>query len=198
MKTENAQSAVVRQYLAAVEREAAALPAERRQELVADLAEHIEIALAERPGSSEDILRELGDPRVIVTTALQESGPGAAGAHGATKKAGTGKVARRRAPAWVVASLPAVGFVLGQAEPYTGLGLRIVAFVMLCRSLHWTWDQKWIGLTVTAIVPVLMAVAAYFGCQPDPMPQSVRMPLIVSSVVLMLGGAGWLWKVRKR
>lgn len=200
MKTENAQSTVVRQYLAAVEREAAALPADRRQELVSDLAEHIEIALAERPGSSADILRELGDPRVIVATALQESGAATgaegAGAHGATGKAGAGKAARRRAPAWVVALLPAVGFVVGQAEPYTGLGLRVVAFVMLCRSRHWTWDQKWIGLTATAVVPLLMAVAAYFGCLPDPMPSALRMSVVISSVVLMLGGAGWLWKVR--
>ncbi|MEE1746683.1 MULTISPECIES: HAAS signaling domain-containing protein [unclassified Streptomyces] len=67
---------LVREYLAAVEREASALPAERRQELVADLAEHIEVALTERPESCRDILRELGDPRTMAATAFQESGFG--------------------------------------------------------------------------------------------------------------------------
>ncbi|GAA2310466.1 DUF1700 domain-containing protein [Streptomyces caniferus] len=64
MKTTSAQSASVRQYLAAVAREPAVLPADRRHELGSDLAEHIETELAERPGSEAEILRELGDPRV--------------------------------------------------------------------------------------------------------------------------------------
>ncbi|WP_425329705.1 HAAS signaling domain-containing protein [Streptomyces cacaoi] len=43
------------QYLAAVEREASALPPERRQELLADLAEHVDVGAGRtprgRPGS---------------------------------------------------------------------------------------------------------------------------------------------------
>ena len=51
-------------YHSAVEREASALPADRRQELLADLAEHIEVTRAERPGTAiGEILAELGDPR---------------------------------------------------------------------------------------------------------------------------------------
>ncbi|MEW2290575.1 hypothetical protein [Streptomyces sp. NPDC047841] len=64
----------VQAFLAAVERETSALPADRRQELLADLAEHIEVALSERPGQEQAILAELGDPRTIAATAL-ESGP---------------------------------------------------------------------------------------------------------------------------
>lgn len=56
-------SDLVQDYLRAVEREASALPAERRQELLADLAEHIEVTRAERPDTAVVVvLAELGDP----------------------------------------------------------------------------------------------------------------------------------------
>lgn len=42
----------IRRYLAAVEREAAALPAQERRELVPDLDEHIRTTLAELPPGS--------------------------------------------------------------------------------------------------------------------------------------------------
>ncbi|MGQ4427819.1 hypothetical protein ACN6LL_002927, partial [Streptomyces violaceoruber] len=71
----------VRDYLAAVEREASALPADRRQELLADLAEHIDVTRAERPDvATGEILAGLGDPRTIAATALAEAGSSGAGA----------------------------------------------------------------------------------------------------------------------
>lgn len=71
----------VRDYLSAAGRESAALPADRRQELLADLAEHIEVTRAERPEAPIGrILAELGDPRTIAATALAEAGNAAAGA----------------------------------------------------------------------------------------------------------------------
>ncbi|TWV42540.1 hypothetical protein FRZ03_19900 [Streptomyces misionensis] len=76
MKSEFAQSTAIESFLRSVEREAAVLPADRRGELLADLAEHIHVALAERPGQEQAVLAELGDPRAIVGTAL-ESEPAA-------------------------------------------------------------------------------------------------------------------------
>ncbi|MCZ0975297.1 hypothetical protein O1L55_36605, partial [Streptomyces albulus] len=64
----------IRRYLAAVDRAASALPGGRRRELVADLGEHIDVALAERPGQLAQILTELGDPEEIAATALREEG----------------------------------------------------------------------------------------------------------------------------
>ncbi|MFE1892793.1 HAAS signaling domain-containing protein, partial [Streptomyces microflavus] len=58
----------VREYLATVERESTALPPAARQELLADLSEHIEVARAERPGDVRAILHEVGDPRTIAHT----------------------------------------------------------------------------------------------------------------------------------
>ncbi|WP_433340876.1 HAAS signaling domain-containing protein [Streptomyces sp. CA-253872] len=85
MKTDDT---LVRDYLAAVARESALLPASARQELIADLGEHIEVALAQRPGSVREILAEVGDPRTIAATAMQELGGAAGVGAGAPGSAG--------------------------------------------------------------------------------------------------------------
>ncbi|BEL08642.1 hypothetical protein Q0Z83_068330 [Actinoplanes sichuanensis] len=64
---------LVTAYLARVERAAGRLPAGRREELLGDLREHIEIARAESGAESEaevrTILERLGDPESIVAAA---------------------------------------------------------------------------------------------------------------------------------
>lgn len=64
---------LVAAYLARVERAASRLPAGRREELLGDLREHIEIARAESGAESEaevrTILERLGDPESIVAAA---------------------------------------------------------------------------------------------------------------------------------
>ncbi|WP_433794577.1 HAAS signaling domain-containing protein [Actinoplanes sp. CA-252034] len=64
---------LVTAYLARVERAASRLPAGRREELLGDLREHIEIARAESGAESEaevrTILERLGDPESIVAAA---------------------------------------------------------------------------------------------------------------------------------
>lgn len=67
----------VRNYLSAVERESSALPADRRQELLADLAERIEVTRTERPDAAiGGILTELGDPRTIAARRWPRRGTG--------------------------------------------------------------------------------------------------------------------------
>ncbi|GIE83175.1 hypothetical protein Aph02nite_91250 [Actinoplanes philippinensis] len=64
---------LVAAYLARVERAASRLPAGRREELLGDLREHIEIARAESGAGTEaevrTILDRLGDPESIVAAA---------------------------------------------------------------------------------------------------------------------------------
>ncbi|MEV4280574.1 HAAS signaling domain-containing protein [Actinoplanes xinjiangensis] len=64
---------LVAAYLARVERAASRLPAGRREELIGDLREHIEIARSESGAESEadvrTILERLGDPESIVAAA---------------------------------------------------------------------------------------------------------------------------------
>ncbi|MFF4539597.1 HAAS signaling domain-containing protein [Streptomyces aureus] len=66
----------IRRYLAAVDRAATALPAGRRKELLADLSEHIDVALAERPGRNPE--RPTDFPRALPSTSSmrwRRSGP---------------------------------------------------------------------------------------------------------------------------
>ncbi|MFD8057853.1 hypothetical protein ACFXA0_27320 [Streptomyces cyaneofuscatus] len=53
---------LVREYFASVERETTALPPAARQDLLADLGEHIEVARAERPGDVRAIPHEGATP----------------------------------------------------------------------------------------------------------------------------------------
>ncbi|MFJ2090698.1 HAAS signaling domain-containing protein [Streptomyces sp. NPDC087901] len=194
MKTDET---LTREYLAAVERETSTLPAAARQELIADLGEHIEVALAERPGSVHEILREVGDPRVIAATALQELG---GTADGPARKPG-----RRRSPAW----LPLVLLVLGDVLPYLGgialtwisFAARVAAVVIVCRARHWTVAQKWTGLTLSVIVPVVAHIAWYFSPVPHHGSAAgpvARWALVVLVLILTLVGTGWLWRNRRR
>ncbi|MFG2625020.1 HAAS signaling domain-containing protein [Streptomyces sp. NPDC048473] len=194
MKTDDT---LVRDYLAAVGRESAALPPAARQELIADLGEHIQVALAERPGSIREILHEVGDPRTIATTALQELGhtPGTL-AH---------KPRRRRSPAW----LPILLLLVSDVLPYAGgialwawlsVIMNITAIVMVCRSRHWTAAQKWIGLTLAALLPVVLHVAWYFVfVVPDDSAatDAWRWTAVALVFVLTVIGCGWLWRTKR-
>ncbi|MCX4548782.1 hypothetical protein OG709_22190 [Streptomyces sp. NBC_01267] len=195
MKTDDT---LVRDYLAAVERESGALPPAARQELVADLGEHIEVALAERPGSIREILQEVGDPRTIAATALQELGH--------TPDARARKPRRRRSPAWLPITLLLVSDVLPYAAPSANVlslisvAFMIAALVMVCRAGHWTAAQKWIGLTLTVILPVVLHVVWYavFIAPDDSHPSGAfRWTVVAFVFVLTLVGCGWLWRTKR-
>lgn len=121
----------VRDYLSAVEREASALPPDRRQELVADLAEHVEVTRAERPGATlGEILAELGDPRTIAATALAEAGSRPAGAPaegGAGDPVRRGKVHPLVPLLMLTLSLPFVMVFSESPGPLFGMLFRIAA-----------------------------------------------------------------------
>ncbi|GHA91829.1 HAAS signaling domain-containing protein [Streptomyces termitum] len=195
----------VRDYLAAVEREVSTLPADRRQELLADLAEHIAVTRAEHPGATDgEVLAELGDPRVIAATALAEAGGGTAAAWGRPPE----EPARRgRVHPLVPLLLLTVPFVLGtlstalltdSAAPQLAVGLvRIVGAVLLCTSVFWTPVQKVVGVVLTI---VLSSVANLLWEETTIAPAGDAPALVANLVTLVVlaASAAWLWRVRRR
>ncbi|MFF5772782.1 hypothetical protein ACFY8V_10480 [Streptomyces californicus] len=184
----------VRDYLAAVEREASALPAGRRQELVADLAEHIEVTRAEQPATPVgDILAGLGDPRTIAATALAEAGVQGA----APAPARRGKVhplvplLMLTVPYLLVILLPDV-YALR-----VGSGIfRIVGGVLLCTSVHWRPRQKVIGVTAIGLLPVIAAVL----WNETTIAPAGELPALVGNLIsltVIAVGSAWLWRSRR-
>ncbi|MEU4154462.1 hypothetical protein [Streptomyces sp. NPDC026659] len=191
---------LVRDYLSAVEREASALPAERRQELLADLAEHIEVTRAERPDTAiGEILAGLGDPRTIAATALAEAGVGSTvllGKGVEDAPARRGKVHPLVPLLMLTLSLPFMMIFPDLPGPAFGVLFRIVGAVLLCTSVHWTTVQKTTGVLLTAVLPsAVFATANLSGTGP-----ATGTPALLANLtvfVLLAGTAAWLWRARR-
>lgn len=140
---------LVKSYLATVARETADLSRERRNELLADLEEHIAVALAEESASGDDeirtVLTRLGDPRTIAETALGDELPAPPVSRGRTL---------------ALLGLLAATDLLTLFTPLLGGPALIGAIWWLWRSPQWRNRDKAIG-TAAALVPPLFAVAQW-------------------------------------
>ncbi|MGD3112274.1 HAAS signaling domain-containing protein [Streptomyces sp. YGL11-2] len=139
---------LVKKYLAAVAREAAGLGPERRNELLADLEEHIAVALAEESASGDDeirtVLARLGDPRTIAATALGEELPAPREIQGRTYA--------------LLGLLAATGPLA--IFPPLGIPVLIGAIWWLWTAPQWRNRDKAIA-TAAALVPLLFVVAQW-------------------------------------
>lgn len=191
---------LVSDYLRVVEREASALPADRRQELLADLAEHIEVTLAERPDASlGEVLAELGDPRTIAATALAEAGIGAAGAparSGGGGPARRGKVHPLVPLLMLTLSLPFVMVFPDHLGPLIGVLFRVTGAVLLCTSVHWTAVQKTTGALLTAVLPTAV-IAAWNQSTSSPAGDIPALAANLVTLALLAGTVTWLWRTRR-
>ncbi|MEU0987367.1 hypothetical protein [Streptomyces sp. NPDC005953] len=190
----------VRDYLSAVERESSALPADRRQELIADLAEHIEVTRAERPDATiGEILAELGDPRTIAATALVEAGNGTAGAptlSDVNAPARRGKV-HPLVPLLMLTIAPPATMLLSNTPGSVVAALcRLIGAVLLCTSVHWTAVQKIIGVLLTLILPVTV-FTTWNLISGHAAPEIPALLANMGSLALIAGTALWLWRVRR-
>ncbi|MEU8630142.1 hypothetical protein [Streptomyces sp. NPDC048669] len=157
------------------------------------------LALAERPGSTREILREVGDPRAIAATAFQELGGGTAGA-----KAGR-KPGRRRSPAW----LPLVLLLVSTVLPYLGgtvllnwiaIAGLVSGVVIVCRVRYWTVAEKWAGVAVAVLVPLVIKVCWYVFVLPDDgsgADPALRWSVVALTLIVTLAGTGWLWRTKR-
>ncbi|MDF6017162.1 hypothetical protein [Streptomyces sp. JH34] len=193
-------AASVRDYLSAVEREASALPADRRQELLADLAEHIEVTRAERPDATlGEILAGLGDPRTIAATALAEAGSRATGipaADGAGGPARRGKVHPLVPLLMLTLSLPFVMVFSESPGPLFGFMFRVAGAVLLCTSVHWTAVRKTTGVLLAAVVPSVV-IATWNLSSGGPTGDTPALLANLGMLALLIGTAAWLWRGRR-
>ncbi|MGW7574796.1 HAAS signaling domain-containing protein [Streptomyces sp. NPDC054765] len=191
----------VHDYLSAVGREASALPADRRQELLADLAEHIEVAHAERPDAAiGEVLAELGDPRTIVATALAEAGSGAAGA---SARGGAGAPGRRgKVHPLVPLLMLTLPFLFALVFPdvpgaqFCSTLFRVIGAVLLCTSVHWTTVQKTTGVLLTAVLPTV-AIGIWIWSTADWTGKTAALLANLAMLALLAGTSAWLWRVRR-
>ncbi|MFJ2740871.1 HAAS signaling domain-containing protein [Streptomyces sp. NPDC087440] len=183
----------VHDYLHAVEREASGLSAERRQELVADLAEHIEVARTERPDVPiSAILAELGDPRPIAETALAEAGQATpARAAAPTRR---GKVHPLIPLVMLTLVLPFAWVIPVGPGTLVSVVLRLGGAVLLCTSVHWTPVQKIVGVLLTAVLPSIAVRAVNVFVTPV---GGAAVLVDVAVLAVIAGTAAWLWRVRR-
>ncbi|WKX71321.1 hypothetical protein [Streptomyces sp. XD-27] len=141
---------LVRDYLRAVARETAGLSAERRNELLADLEEHIAVAIAEESASGDDdgiraVLTRLGDPRTIAATALGDEPPAPQANRGRT-----------------IATLVVLAMAspLALFTPVLGVPALIGTLWLLWTAPQWRHRDKVIG-TAAAIMPLLFWAAQF-------------------------------------
>lgn len=184
---------LVKKYPAAVARESAGLSPERRNELLADLEEHIAVALAEESASGDDeiraVLARLGDPRTIAATALGDEPPAPPAPQAS----------------WLSWARPlAVLVLLVLFGPWTvfapPLGVPLIgALWLLWTGPQWCNRDKVIG-TVTALVPLAFGVAQWvvpggalnFGL-------GVFLPVFLAVLALpVAAGVYLLWAARRR
>ncbi|MEK8144175.1 hypothetical protein NKH18_26955 [Streptomyces sp. M10(2022)] len=193
----------VRDYLSAVEREGSALPADRRQELLADLAEHIEVTRAERPTPrSARSWRSWGpshDRGNCAGRGGERAGNGAAGASAGSDvgaPARRGKVHPLVPLLMVTLSLPFLMVFPDLPGPLFGVLFRITGAVLLCTSVHWTAVQKTTGVLLSAVLP--SAIFATWNLSSGG-PASGTPALLgnLAMLALMVGTAAWLWRVRR-
>jgi uncharacterized membrane protein len=160
------------------------------------LAEHIDTALAERPGSIDQVVRELGDPRTIAASAATENDTAVKGSDDIAPT----PVRRPRNPLTplliIALSVPVaiVNQVLFDNETFAVV-VRLIGIVLLCRSVFWTGAQKTAGVMAVLALPVVINLTDMNSNSFDGVPDWLFNVVLTG---LVLGGCVWLWLVRRR
>jgi len=141
--------AIVEDYLRRITAAAADLPADRRDELVAGIREHIEAARSSGQvpdeASLRDLLDRLGDPEEIVATAREDAGPAVGAA--STAVPAPPPVLRYRRPSIAIEVVAVVLLTIGSIIPIIGW---LAGVIVAWTSRRWTTGEK---LLATLVFP---------------------------------------------
>jgi hypothetical protein len=174
-------------YLEAVAREAAALAPERRNELLADLTEHIAVAFAEQSARNETemkaVLDRLGDPRTIVATARE----------GETIALPVSKW-HSLAP---LILLPVAGLLGGVNLVLGGIAM-IAGVVLLWAAPHWSTRDKIIGTVASLLVPIALVGIAFTAATAGVLLEPVLLTLVATSALVPAAASVYLFRAGRR
>ncbi|MFF0426043.1 hypothetical protein ACFYUJ_16735 [Streptomyces sp. NPDC004520] len=149
---------LVTDYLATIEREASFLPAGRREELLADLREHLAVAVGdeEDPAAVRTALERLGSPSAIVAAARAEEpeAPAATATVAAPKT-------QPRTRAVVTAVLLGVSGLATFAGPLASLAVTAVGLGLLWTSDAWARRTKVRATSLALVTPVAVLLGMF-------------------------------------
>ncbi|MER7949004.1 hypothetical protein ABTY59_16610 [Streptomyces sp. NPDC096079] len=148
---------LVSDYLATIEREASFLPAGRREELLADLREHLAVAVGDEqdPETVRAALERLGSPSAIVAAARAEEPE--------TPAAATTAVALKapnRTRNTVTAVLLGVAGIAGITISLPAAAVLVVSLALLWTSDAWDRGTKVLATALTVAAPVVVLLGA--------------------------------------
>ncbi|MFF9852633.1 HAAS signaling domain-containing protein [Streptomyces litmocidini] len=144
---------LVTDYLAAIEREASFLPAGRREELLADLREHLAVAIGEEqdPEAVRTALERLGSPSAIVAAAREEEPEAAAAA--------PSPAPQPRSRSVLTAVLLGVSGIAALSSPFAGLAALVLGLALLWTSAAWQRRTKAVATALTLAAPVTVGLS---------------------------------------
>jgi len=150
--------ALVSDYLGRLERAAQPLPADRRGELIAEVHEHIESALAEAGSRDEvtarNVLERLGAPEEIVAAETGSSGEPAAP-----------PPVVERPPRWGPAEVLAI-LLLTVGAVFLPVVGPLIGLILVWMSGEWTTREKWVATLIVVVLlalPVLLLLGVSVG-----------------------------------
>ncbi|MER7536177.1 hypothetical protein ABTX77_15525 [Streptomyces sp. NPDC097704] len=146
---------LVTDYLSTVEREASFLPSGRREELLADLREHLAVAVGDEqdPQAVRTALERLGSPAAIAAAARAEE-PEAATVAVPPKT-------RPRTRNTVTAVLIGLSGFAGIAGSLPAVAALVVGLALLWTSDAWNRDTKVLATALTLATPVVVLLGAF-------------------------------------
>ncbi|WP_369144636.1 hypothetical protein [Streptomyces sp. R44] len=147
---------LVTDYLATIEQEASFLPAGRREELLADLREHLAVAVGdeEDPQAVRAALERLGSPSAIVAAARAEEPE-------TTAVPAPAKDPQPRSRTVTTAVLLGISGVATAVSPFVGVVVLVVGLVMLWTSTAWEQRTKVFATVLTVALPVLIILGMF-------------------------------------
>ncbi|MEW2530184.1 hypothetical protein [Streptomyces sp. NPDC047071] len=195
--------ALVRAYLTEVERATSALEPARRQELLADLREHVESRIADA-GAPDDatvrgMLADLGTPAAIAASALAESAPATAPSPapdtaGPTADSDSGSDAvRTKLTILLLLCAAPLGLLW---HPFATVAAGGAGLYLLSTSTRWTTRQKVTGTTLTLLIPLLPVLVGLLLAAGRIGPTELLL-LMLFSLVLPVLGARLLWQAAR-